>query len=373
MVAQTKTLLRAGAALLVAGGLLFALAATVLFGSVSLPGVASAKSVAQAAIQAQTCSVHTYTTDSPKESAQAFGPKVAGSYTAAAIPAIVKELDNRRACDIPAGDNSGDAYLLASHYAMWSAQGLTKEKVDLTSASINAFAASLIADQSKWQAAEKELEALESASSASIGSIPAGSWTMYMAQSSGNVSVNVGGNTIGNGTMIVFTHGDKVVRYRLDCGFQPVIPPAPPAPQAPSTPSTPSYPATPTTPTTPTTPPQTCADHFGPGWTGPGYVGGRWICKDPATDDPNAQGHNRPGGGGQAPPVTTGPSAPAAGNPPATNTPPTAPAPGKPSTAPNPGQTAKPDPQPAPPPETSAPAPSDPAQGCTPPPGKTTC
>ncbi len=86
----------------------------------------------------------------------------------------------------------------------------------------------------------------------------------------------------------------------------------------PTTPGTPTHPSTPST-TPPTTP--TCESVYGAGWTGH-YP----VCKDPASQDPQPQGHNKPGGGGVAPPVTTGPSAPAAGNPPATYVPPAPPA-----------------------------------------------
>jgi hypothetical protein len=91
--------------------------------------------------------------------------------------------------------------------------------------------------------------------------------------------------------------GQVIKQDRVNCGDQPYKPTPPP-----------------------TTPP-TCVSAHGPGWTGT-YP----ICKDPWTNDPQAQGHNKPGGGGVAPPVTTGPSAPAAGNPPATYTPPAPPA-----------------------------------------------
>lgn len=118
-------------------------------------------------------------------------------------------------------------------------------------------------------------------------------------------------------------------------------------------------PGTPSGGDTPETP-QDCASHFGEGWTGPGWVDGRWICKDPATDDPNSQGHNRPGGGGQAPAqqdaVQTAPSEQA---PPVYQAPS---APAAPAPSGGGGQEATPDPAPAPSPEPQ-PSPSSPATG----------
>lgn len=110
------------------------------------------------------------------------------------------------------------------------------------------------------------------------------------------------------------------------------------------------------TPPTSTTPP-TCP---------PETPYGEWpVCKDSPSNDPAAQGNNRPGGNGVAPVQTDPVGDPAGGDPPATYTPSPSPSPSGPPK----GSTA--DPTPAPSPQPSSPPSSDPVSpdegaGCAP-------
>lgn len=73
---------------------------------------------------------------------------------------------------------------------------------------------------------------------------------------------------------------------------------------------------------------------------------GTWpVCKDSPNRDPEAQGHNRPGGGGLAPAQEDPVGPPAAGDPPVTYTPPPTPTP----SAPPADSTPVPSPVPTPP------------------------
>lgn len=96
--------------------------------------------------------------------------------------------------------------------------------------------------------------------------------------------------------------------------------------EVPKPPAPPAQPATPTTPGTPSngctencggTPPET---HVCP----PEMPHGTWpVCKDDPSRDPEQQGNNKPGGGGQAPTQTDPVGPPAGGEPPQVYVPPT--------------------------------------------------
>lgn len=208
--------------------LLSALAFGLLLVAMLLPGVTPwsppTKAAAEAAVKAQTCTVHLYALDSGKESPYAFGPPVAARSEAG----IKAELHKTRTCDPSTGQLTGDPVITASHYAEWSEVG-RKHGLQLTSQDVNygdidAFAASLVANQPKWQAVEKELEQLENSWRFGTETVPAGVWTLYMVPDGHGGVTTHQGFTIGVGTNVVFTHGDMAIRYRLDCRFQPNVP-----------------------------------------------------------------------------------------------------------------------------------------------------
>lgn len=224
------------------GGALLAIvvAAAVLFPGLT-PWATPAGATPPPAAQAQACGVHYYALDAPKESKNAFGPSV----PARAEATIKSQLHERRLCGT---DKLGDPTLTAAHYAGWSAAGLTKTKVSF--AGIDAFASKLVADQPMWQSVVTEMESLESASVFSLVAVPAGSRSLYMVPTSGAKGVSTRqGFTVGNGTAVVFTHGNAVVKLRLDCGFQnvrasfPGVPSVPPgSPELPKQPIQPKHP-----------------------------------------------------------------------------------------------------------------------------------
>lgn len=277
------------------------------------------------------CGTHYYALDSPKESPFAFGPAV----TATDETAIKADLRERRLCGT---DPFGDPTLTASHYAEWSSYNLTSHKVEF--AGIDAFAASLVADFPLWESVVTEMEALEVASAFSVTDVPAGTASLYMVPDGAGGVTTHQGLTIGNGTAATFTHpSGAVVKFRQECGFQNVRESFPGVPMVP--PGTPETPPPP-----PTTPP---------------------LEEKVPSQDPENQGNNKPGGGGQAPPQSDPVGPPAAGTPPVVYTP----APVPPVVTPPVGST--PDPAPAPAPEPEAPTPEAPAEGCSPPPGMATC
>jgi hypothetical protein len=143
----------------------------------------------------------------------AFGTPV----TARGEQAVKAELNERRECG---ADGTFDPALTASHYARWSETGLTSIKVGYNE--IDAFYAKIAADPNLYNQVVTELKKLEDESTYSEESVPAGIWSLFMVPD-GHGSVHVGqGRTSANGTNAVFTHpGGIVVKYRLDCGFQP--------------------------------------------------------------------------------------------------------------------------------------------------------
>jgi len=289
------------------------------------------------------CNVHYYALDAGKESTNAFGPPVATREEAA----IKAELQERRLCG---ADLLGDPSLTAAHYAAWSTAGLTKEKIDF--AGIDAFAARLVADYPLWESTVAEMTTLESASAFSLEAIPAGSPSLYMVPNgTGGVTTHQG-NTVGNGTAIVFTNGSTVVKLRLDCGFQNVRESFPGVPSMP-----PGSPEAPKPPTTPSCPPGTTG-------TPPNCLEAKIPSQDPAPrgNAPVGGGTNAdPGPGVYVPPaqMVQPPAAPRV------NPAPPAPAPAV--------VVPVPDPAPAPAPEPAAPAPAAPATGTSCAPGITSC
>lgn len=147
-----------------------------------------------------------------KEVPGAVGPVV----TQRDIPGIKKELQERRTCG---ADGKFDPELTATQYADWSDAGLTSHPVAF--ADIDAFRAQMIANPDLYASTVNELQALENASAPSIQqNIPAGVWSVYvLPDGKGSLTTHIGTSSH-VGTAIVFTHGDKVIKYRLECGFQ---------------------------------------------------------------------------------------------------------------------------------------------------------
>lgn len=146
-----------------------------------------------------------------KESPAAVGPTVAQRDE----PGIKAELDERRNCG---ADGKFDTELVATQYARWSAEGLTSRKVEY--ANIDAFRAEVNANADTYAATLKELESLEDASAFSVEAVPAGMFSVYVTPNGdGEITTHVG--TVSNpGSAAVFKHGNSVIQYRLDCGFQ---------------------------------------------------------------------------------------------------------------------------------------------------------
>jgi hypothetical protein len=153
-----------------------------------------------------------------KESTNAMGPRVfPDGYVVkkADIKKALTEYDERRECG---DDDMYDTMVTASVYADWSAQGLTKRKVAY--ADIKAFVAELNADSKLYASVVGELKAIEAASVVSIEEVPANTWSIYvLADGKGGLTAHIG-RSLNVGTALVFTHGDAVVKLRLECGFQ---------------------------------------------------------------------------------------------------------------------------------------------------------
>lgn len=211
----TNRLRRAGSFLL-GGGALVALLLTTL-----VPGLAPWSPEPPIANASDICKVSFYALDPSdatkpnpnKEVTGAFGPAVTPREEAG----IKAELNERRECG---SDGTFDPSLTAAHYSEWSFHGLTSMSV--TPEEIDAFAARLATDPTLHGQVLSELKRLESESAFSTEAVPAGTWSLYMMpDGSGGVTVKVGTTSI-DGVNAVFTHPNGVViRYRLDCGFQP--------------------------------------------------------------------------------------------------------------------------------------------------------
>lgn len=192
-----------------------------LAGGSNLLGLPSLSYEANASVQGA-CTIQYYALDPAnannpnpaKEVTGAFGPAVAARDEAG----VKKELDERRECG---ADGKFDPALTAAHYAEWSHNGLTSIKVDESPTGLNAFTAQMASDVDLRGKVLAELKKLEGESTFSTAPVSAGIWSLYMMPNgNGGVDLKVG-RTSANGTNAVFTHGDKVIRYRLDCGFQP--------------------------------------------------------------------------------------------------------------------------------------------------------
>ena len=215
---------RRTAFLLIAAGAAIVVTATLL-----IPGIApwSPPSGSAAASAANSCVVsygaldpaNTAKSNPAKESEFAIGVPVTASDEAG----VKAELKERRTCG---ADGKFDPNVTATHYAGWSASGLTSRKVDY--ANIDAFRAEMIANSDLYAATVTELESLENASAFSVEKVPAGMWSVYaVPDGKGGLTTHMGrsGHV---GTAAVFTHGSVVINYRLECGFQ-ILLPAPPA------------------------------------------------------------------------------------------------------------------------------------------------
>jgi hypothetical protein len=154
---------------------------------------------------------NTATSNPAKEVPYAVGTPV----TARDEKGIKAELKERRECG---ADGKFDPELTATHYADWSDAGLTKQK--LAYADIDAFVAKISTDHKLYASVVTELETLENDSKFSTESVPAGIWSVYVVpDGKGGLTTHVG-KSAHVGTAAVFTHGDKVIKYRLECGFQ---------------------------------------------------------------------------------------------------------------------------------------------------------
>ena len=209
--------------------LMIALGGAVLL-TLLVPGLApwSPAKAADAATPKTTCAVSYGALDpgdqtkvNPnKEVPGAVGPAV----TQRDIPGIKAELKERRTCGT---DGKFDPELTATHYADWSAAGLTSHPIAF--ADIDAFRAQMVANPDLYASTVNELETLENGSTASIqNNVPAGVWSVYvLPDGKGSLTTHIGTSSH-VGTAIVFTHGDVVVKYRLECGFQ-ILRQTPPA------------------------------------------------------------------------------------------------------------------------------------------------
>jgi hypothetical protein len=240
---------------------------------------------------------------------------------------IKAELEERRECG---SNDTFDPELTSTHYADWSASGLTK--IEVAYSEIDAFTAKIAADPELYAQVVTELETLENASAFSVEDVPAGLWSVYVVPNgNGGLTTHVG-RTSNPGQVAAFAHpSGAVIKYRLNCGFQ-ILHETPP----------PGLPECVGNDCEPECPPD---KPYGP------YP----LCKDSPDNDPEAQDNNLPGGGGLAPPVDEDASDPDVPKPGPVYTP-----------APTPTPTATPDPAPAPSPEATQP----PAVGCAPAPGK---
>lgn len=206
---------RAGSFLFGGGSLLLA-AALVLINPGILPGVEATPP------PAQSCNVTYFALDPAnplapnpvKEVPAAFGPEV----TVRGEEPVKAELNERRECG---ADGMFDPSLTASHYSVWSEAGLTKYTVAY--AEIDAFYAKIAADSALYNEVLTELKGLENASAYSEEGVGAGIWSLYMdPNGSGGVNVRQGRTSSDDGTNAVFSHpSGAVIKYRLDCGFQP--------------------------------------------------------------------------------------------------------------------------------------------------------
>lgn len=242
---------------------------------------------------------------------------------------IKAELEERRESG---SDLKFDPELTASHYADWSASGLTK--IEVAYSEIDAFQAEIAADPKLYAEVITELETLENASAFSVEEVPAGLWSVYVVpDGKGGLTTHVGRSS-NPGQAAVYTHpSGAIIKYRLNCGFQ-ILHETPP----------PGLPECEGPDCNPVCPPEMPYGQYP-------------LCKDSPANDPEAQENNLPGGGGLAPPLSGPAAPPAAGAPPAIYTP---------APAPSPAPTLQPDPTPAPTPEATQP----PASGCAPAPGK---
>lgn len=195
--------------------LVLAVVTTTIPGLVKLPGASATTDVA-CTVQYLALDPNDATKPMPgKESDGSFGLPV----VARDIPGIMKELDNRREC---AGDTKYDPALAADHYYTWSVAGLTSIKVSMAEDGLEKFKAQWIADKSLRSKALAELKQLEKESTKSLEDVGHGIPSLYMVPDrAGGVITKLGTTAGDKGTNLVFTHGDVVVRYRLDCGFQP--------------------------------------------------------------------------------------------------------------------------------------------------------
>jgi hypothetical protein len=122
-----------------------------------------------------------------------------------------------------------DPALTSAHLASW-------DEIDV--ALVDEYTARFIASRELWLQAIGQIEQLEKKSmdyakeqniAFSLEAVPAGKSSLYM-ESNGNGGVSVKmGTTVHDGTALVFTHPDgRVVKLRLECGYQPVFDSPPP-------------------------------------------------------------------------------------------------------------------------------------------------
>ncbi len=176
-----------------------------LLGLFGVPPITGSSDVC-ATSESQIPETRYYTLDEGKETNHAFGPAVTQTDEAG----IKSELLTRICAD-PA--------LAASVFA---ASG------HIATGLIDEYTARFNASRTLWNQAVEQIVLFTGESQFSIESVSTGVSTLYMVpQADGRILVKQG-LTVGEGTAAVFTHSDgRVMKLRLDCGFQPVFPEPP--------------------------------------------------------------------------------------------------------------------------------------------------
>ena len=167
------------------------------------------------------CQIHYYAKDPGKEVSGAFGPAATPGDQAS----VIAQLHERRECG---SDGKYDPALVAAQYADWSNATLPSgAPANMTATKVNwadatTFANLLATNQAVYQQTIEELNRLEAASAYSTAPVSAGIPSLYMMDDGrGGVTIKQG-QVAHDGTNIVFTAPNgAVVRYRLECGFQP--------------------------------------------------------------------------------------------------------------------------------------------------------
>lgn len=207
----------------IASSVVAVMAAIILILGPNIPGLGAEASVTTST--SADCTVHYYGLDEGKETAGAFGPTVNFDPAAPDMTSILAQLKERRECET---DNQYDPALVAAHYAVTSnatlpdgsAANLTSQKIALTD--MTKFAEVLAENRELYNQVVNELDELEASATTSIETVSKGVHSLYMVPN-GNGAVNIKQGLVANdGFNLVLTYSNgAVVKYRLECGFQP--------------------------------------------------------------------------------------------------------------------------------------------------------